>query len=60
MSILEIELIPEMEQQVQEGNVPKPKDEMRRNVMDFYGIGRDVWADSDVQRHINEMRAGPK
>jgi len=80
MSILEIELTPEMEQQLherasrhglearayvqtvvmrdlsQEEDATTPGGERRFSVMDFYGVGRDVWKDVDVQQYINEMR----
>ena len=41
---------------LQEEDAPKPADEKRHSVMEFYGAGRDAWAGVDVQQYINEMR----
>ena len=79
MSILEIELTPEMQkrlrekahrrgleekayvesvmlQDLQEEDAAQPEIKKQYNVMDFYGIGSEAWADVDVQKYIHEMR----
>ncbi len=78
MSILEIELTPEMQERLREkakrrGLEEKtyvqtvvlqdlqeeeaaPEVKKQYNVMDFYGIGSEAWADVDVQKYIHEMR----
>ena len=72
MSILEIELTPEMRNRLREkakrrGLEEKAyveavvtqdlqEEEKRYNVMDFYGSGREAWAGVDVQGYINELR----
>ena len=80
MSILEIELTPEMAKRLDEKakrhgleatayaqtvmlqdllteDAPKPADDKRHSVMEFYGVGRDAWAGVDVQKYVDEMRS---
>ena len=39
-----------------EEDAAKSEGGKRHSVMEFYGAGREDWAEIDVQQYINEMR----